>query len=160
MASSVHLTMVSGSFSSGIAGTAIVERKDSIGEFSHWVGSCKRPVSDQLLYRIIVLHLMGNACGNMHAIPRTQTIGPPFHQHAGRSFDHGHGLAEAMDMVRQRPTGLKRGCSCTKSRCPACPRDKGAEVDARRATCNFLPIARGKDFLSDRVRNFDQVRLR
>src|ERR1700733_8244859 len=97
---------------------AIIDGKKTIGQLSDRARGGERPVSKQGFRRIIVLHLVRNACGNMHAVSRTQLIGPALYEHASRAVDHRNGFTELVDMIRQkrarlepRYAGAEAGCA-------------------------------------------------
>ena len=104
--------------------------KNTIGQLPNRVCGGEGPVSEQLARRIVVLHLVGYACGNMHAISRTQMIGPALYEHASSALDYRNGFTELVDVVWQKPTWLEPGYAGTKTRGATCFGDEGLQVYA------------------------------
>ena len=102
-----------GIFFQRVARPAIVDGKKTICQLTNRVCGGEGPMGDQLSRRIFVLDLVSDARGNMHAISRTQLIGPALDEHASRALDYRDGFAELVDVVRQkrRPVGTWR-CRC------------------------------------------------
>jgi hypothetical protein len=60
-----------GIFLGRIARIAIIDHKNTIGQLPDRTRCGKGLMRKQAFYRIIILHLMRNAWGDMHAIPGT-----------------------------------------------------------------------------------------
>jgi hypothetical protein len=91
----------------------------------------------------------------MHAVSRTQLIGPALYEHASRAVDHRNGFTELVDMIRQKRARLESRYAGAEAGCATCLGDEGLQLYAAACLiCARIPLTRGNNLFPDHVRRF------